>query len=382
LEFSFKEKMKKSENLIVISAPNIIESGMLSILESVFFWASKKTDYQFVFIVNSKKLLTEQSHSHIEFIEIPASKKNWLNRVFFEYAYFYFVSLKIKPTLWFSLHDITPNVHAPIRAVYCHNPACFLRTSFKDLFVDWKVFLFSKFYRYLYRINIKKNTFVCVQQHWIGNEFSRMFGIENLLITPPEQTRKVLLTGIKPEKLRKKDINKVTFVFPSFPRNFKNFEIICAAVESMDHHLNFEVLLTIDGSENNYSASIHKKWKQESRLKFIGIQPQVKLFEIYEIADALIFPSKLETWGLPLSEFSLTNKPIFAADLVHCHETLSDYGKACFFDPDDADQLALLLALFIEENKFIPHKMSITKKYDEKHGWEQVFSFLLNHHIT
>lgn len=370
--------MEKNKELIIISAQNLIEGGALSILLEVFLWACEQSRYRFIFIVHSKKLLTDKEYPHIEFFEIPSSKKNWANRLFFEYVYFYFFSLRKRPTLWFSLHDVTPVVHAPIRAVYCHNPACFYKTSLKDFLIDRKFYLFSKFYKYLYGVNIKKNNAVCVQQQWIADEFSKMFAIENLVVTPPDRTGQEIWYNTAQVAPPKKDGDKVRFLYPSYPRSFKNFEIICEAVEHIDKKLDFEVLLTIDGSENRYSAGIINRYQCDPRLKFIGIQPRQRIFELYKLADALIFPSKLETWGVPLSEFSLTGKPIFAADLIYAHETLSGYSKVCFFDPDDPDQLASFLESFIQNKRFTQHKRLIQKKYPEKQGWDQVFSHLLN----
>ncbi|WP_250854924.1 hypothetical protein [Escherichia coli] len=45
----------------------------------------------------------------------------------------------------------------------------------------------------------------------------------------------------------------------------------------------------------------------------------------------MCFPSKLETWGLPLSEAKTYKKWIFAADLPYAHEVLYNYSKLDIF---------------------------------------------------
>lgn len=51
-------------------------------------------------------------------------------------------------------------------------------------------------------------------------------------------------------------------------------------------------------------------------IHFIGLKSKEKLDDIYRNeTDALIFPSKLETWGLPLSEAKEFKLPILSADL-------------------------------------------------------------------
>ena len=54
----------------------------------------------------------------------------------------------------------------------------------------------------------------------------------------------------------------------------------------------------------------------------------------------MIFPSKLETWGLPISEYKETQKPMLLADLPYAHETVGTYDKVAFFNPYKAEDLA------------------------------------------
>ena len=49
--------------------------------------------------------------------------------------------------------------------------------------------------------------------------------------------------------------------------------------------------------------------------------------KLYSKANALIFPSKLETWGLPISEAIDYKIPIMVAKLEYARETLGSYKK-------------------------------------------------------
>ena len=69
--------------------------------------------------------------------------KSYLHRCYYEYFYFKKLSDKYKPFLWLSLHDMTPNVEANIRAVYCHNPSPFYDISIKEFFLDPRFGLFK-----------------------------------------------------------------------------------------------------------------------------------------------------------------------------------------------------------------------------------------------
>ena len=64
------------------------------------------------------------------------------------------------------------------------------------------------------------------------------------------------------------------------------------------------------------------------------------MFKQYCQCDAVLFPSKLETWGLPISESKDYSKPILASDLQYARETIGTYTNVSFLPPDDFYQWA------------------------------------------
>ena len=364
--------MKK---LIVISAINLRSGGTLSILQDLLKYvdANMSISYEIIALVHSKKKINKTKN--IRYIEFPNSVKSYLYRLYYEYFYFYKLSNKLNPYLWLSLQDISPRVNASIQAVYCHNPAPFYKPSKNIFFLDKKFFFQNLFYKFIYQINIKRNNFVIVQQNWLKKEFKKIFNIENVIVANPNIN--LTIYNNKKKKISKK---KKIFFYPSFPRVFKNFEIICEAVSKIDKRYKdkFKVLITIRGDENKYTQMIYRNYKNLKNIKFIGQQTRKKVFEIYSNSDCLIFPSKLETWGLPISEFKLFNKPILAADLPYAHETIGNYDKVNFFKPDDANILSKYIEDYLEgKSIFIKH--SITKYTRSKIvTWQQLFDFLLN----
>lgn len=275
---------------------------------------------------------------NVEYIEYPLSRKSWLFRCYYEYVYFRHLAKRIKPDYWLSLHDMTPNLggFCP-QSVYCHNPTPFYEAKLRDLYFSPSVFLFALFYKYLYGINIKKNKYIIVQQEWIRKKFIKMFDSNNVMVSLP-------LTNTSPYFLEceKKGVVRGRFVYASRPRPFKNFEIICEAAQILCKNgvKDIEFILTIDKSENKYARYIANKYKKCPLLNFVGCLDQKSLYEYYASSDAMIFPSKLETWGLGISEFKSFDRPIFIADLEYAHETLGEYSKSIVFNPDDPQDLA------------------------------------------
>ena len=366
--------MKK---LIVISAINFRRGGPLSILHDLLNYLDDDlvSRYKIVVLVHSKNVVPNTKN--IRYIEFPKSVSSYLYRLYYEYFYFYKLSKELNPYLWLSLHDISPRVKASIRAVYCHNPSPFHKLSKKDFTLDKNFSFQNLFYKFIYKINLHRNNFVIVQQNWIKDEFKKMFNIKNIIVANPN-------VNIPTLKNFKKIYNeKKVFFFPSFPRVFKNFEVICDAVKIVNEKYKdmFEVLITIDGNENKYSQMIYKKYNDVKNIKFMGLQTRDKVFEIYTQSDCLIFPSRLETWGLPISEYKLFKKPMIVADLPYAHETVGEYNKVIFFKPHDKETLARHIIAFLE-NKLIFAKPSIFKNNNFKlDSWGKLFNFLLNNEV-
>ena len=166
---------------------------------------------------------------------------------------------------------------------------------------------------------------------------------------------------------------------PSFPRVFKNFEVICEAVSILENEniKNFKVYLTIDGTENAYSKEIVERYGNLDCIEFIGLLPREKVFDYYSRIQCLIFPSTLETWGLPISEFKEYNKPIILSDLPYAHETIGDYDKCLFFNSTSPEHLKIQML------KIINNKLEYTKNKKEvveelvANNWKELFEILL-----
>jgi glycosyltransferase involved in cell wall biosynthesis len=83
-------------------------------------------------------------------------------------------------------------------------------------------------------------------------------------------------------------------------------------------------------------------------VKFLGRLLPSQVSDIYQQSDCLVFPSNLETWGLPITEAKQSGLFILAADLPYARETVGSYDGAAFFNPNDAAQLADLIRGFAQ----------------------------------
>ena len=106
-------------------------------------------------------------------------------------------------------------------------------------------------------------------------------------------------------------------------------------------------MLTLAGTENAYAKRIRRNYGDLSNITFAGRLARNRVFDYYRSSDCLIFASRLETWGLTITEFKATGRPMLLADYPYAHETAGSYEPVAFFDPDDERQLAELMLAVI-----------------------------------
>lgn len=368
-----------SKKNVVISAINIFEGGPLSVFKDCLNFINNsiyQKEYKIIALVHKKSLFDQYVYSEIDFIEFPKSRKSYFYRLYYEYVYFKKFAKKKDVSFWLSLHDMTPSIGKIPQAVYCHNPSPFNTVNFKDIYIQPTQFFFRLFYKFLYQINIKRNKYVIVQQMWMKIRFVEMFNLNNnkVIVAPPQ------ITKIPSEYLKAEEKNNIKiFFFPTFPRPFKNIEIICEAAKLVvEKNKNFRVVITIDGSENKYAESIVKAYKHLRMINFIGLIKREEVYKYYSKVDCLIFPSKLETWGLPISEFKQFNKPMLVAELPYAKETVGSYDFVNFFNTDDPIQLSKLMIEFLENELVCDRTYHIDYEQPYVFGWGELFSAILN----
>jgi len=361
---------------IVISGVNLFRGGSLKIMQDCIavFSAHSGDEYHIIALVHNEKQYPEQKN--VTYYSFPKSRKSRFYRLYYEYIGFKKLSQKWKPYIWFSMHDTTPNVIAERRMVYCHDSFGFYHAGIKGLFIQPSIFLLSTFSKYLHKINIKKNEWVVVQQDWLRKGFEEMFSIHDIIVALPfyENDNSAISSG--QDRLQK---DKTVFFYPAMSMIHKNFEVICKAVHILEKTgiYDFEVVLTLDGTENKYAKRIHNKYKSLKSLHFVGLLKREEVDAYYRNSDCLLFPSKIESWGLPVTEAKEYGISILIADLPYAKESVGKYDKAKFFEPDDAVQLAADMKAIIQGT--IDYDKTVAVEYQQPftRNWDELVRFLL-----
>lgn len=343
-------------------------SGLRTILKDClhhFSLINKNNSYEIIAFVPEKL-----SYPKIEYITLTKSKKSWFLRLYYEYIYFYFFSKNKNIDVWISLHDISPNVIAKHKITYFHNAIPFYKAQKLDWKYDFKIALFSKFYLYLYQINSKKLSYIIVQQQFIKKLFKEK-GFKNIMVAQPisQSILEISKLNLNP--------NKLNFIYPSEPKVYKNHIVIAEALKLIPKEIQnkIEIYLTFLPETNKFSKYFHKKYGHLSSIKFIGWLPKKELYGYYQSVDALIFPSKLETWGLPISEIQNFQKPIVISNLDYANESLGNYDKVVFFNPENPQELALIFTKMVDSS--LEFQEVNCESYPDFKDWNSLISYIL-----
>lgn len=324
---------------IVVSAVNIRKGGTLTVLRECLkafsHLACDKSNIRIVALVHDRKIC---EYENVDYLEFPDTIKSWAHRLWCEYVSMRRFSDSIgKIDLWISLHDTTPNVVADRQSVYCQTSFPFLKLKLQDLWFDYKIVLFRMFTRFAYRINVCRNDFLIVQAEWLRASLSKLLGVsqDKFVVFPPQIERVAESNEALPDKIRK-------FIYAASADCHKNFETLFRAVDLIEQEhpeLKYDVYVTISGGENRYAEWLYKQWGHLKSVHFIGQVPREELFAMYASCDCLVFPSRIETWGLPISEFGSFNKPMLLADLPYSKEAASGCKYVSFFHYESPDSL-------------------------------------------
>jgi glycosyltransferase involved in cell wall biosynthesis len=202
------------------------------------------------------------------------------------------------------------------------------------------VLLYRFFYPFFVMLNSKKSHYV-VQLPYIKDLFHRRFNNisdDKVMVVRPNKPF-IDVKGVQ-KKVFSQNKKKFRFLYPATLFDYKNHEILINALSILKKN-NPELLdeiciiFTVNQLQDGLMKLISLN-NLESCVELIGQIPYAELLSYYKSVDALLFPSKIESLGLPLMEASCFGLPVIASDLPYAREVLQGYENAFFIDPNSA----------------------------------------------
>lgn len=307
------------------------------------------------FVISRPELQETES---IKVLRFPWVKKSWWHRLFFEHfiAARLINKYQIDKVLSFQ-NVIIPHTNVP-QILYVHQPLPFVEYKFslKENKLFW---IYQRIIGKKILNSIRSADKVVVQTEWMKNACIEKSGVasEKIEVVPPKVN-----IDIK-NYFEPNNESLFNFFFPAGPIAYKNHRIIVSACKTLINrgdNNKFNVIFTLTGTEDRHSIELLSEVRKHNLpIHFVGNLSREKVYDQYT-KSILLFPSYIETFGLPLLEARLHRTIILASDCPFSHEILDGYENAYYFNPFRADELANLMKAVMSNE--ISYKYTQNKK--------------------
>lgn len=300
--------------------------GALSVLHDFYSEYKKDHENEYCFVISTPEL---EDANNIQVIRFPWIKKSWFHRTYFELFKANTLVKEYKVEKIISLQNTRIRNKSVEQILFVHNALPFS---------DYKFSLFSETFLWVYKNivgriilnSIKNVNQVVVQTRWMKETCIKKTGVsgDKIVIKPPN------VRNVSKYRFNNSQKSVSTFFYPSNAAVFKNHNVILeACIELKKAKFNdYRVIFTLNGDENKNIRTIKKTVDELSLpIEFRGKMRKEDVFEMYQ-NSILIFPSNIETVGLPLIEAKSIGTPIIVNKKAYSLEILEGYNNVTFIE--------------------------------------------------
>lgn len=365
------------KKIILINATAARTSGALTILKDFISYVFLQDDENLKYYLLTTTNGVFKNSKNIIVHEFPS--QNWRTRIKWDRKGLqrWCVENNIIPDVAISFQNTCSHFTGKNRnvkwLVYYHQTLPLIKYPWKCLDKnESKLFLYAHFYKFFVN-RWNKNAEYVVQLPYIKQMFCKTFkniNSEKVHVIRPN------LPNIDTNSIIAKNVDneKKLFLYPATPFEYKNHKIILDAVELLKkENLGFEnelkIIFTVP-SESSIAQIVNERGLDKI-VTCIGSTPYQDLLKYYKRCDALLFPSKIESFGLPLVEAALFGIPIIAADLPYAREVLEEYEGVLFADVYNPEIWKEQIKKIMESNK---KYKSLTQK--EQNTWKDFIDIM------
>jgi len=300
--------------------------GALSILKEYYNKAINNPQNQWIFIVSTPNL---KNQKNVKVIRYPWVKKSWGHRLFFDWVIAPKIVKNYKPNKVISLQNLSiPRIDIN-QVIYMHQSLPFAEINFSFL-KHPKLWIYQNLIGKMIVRSLKKAEKVIVQSRWIKDAVVEQVCISehNIKVSPPSPHITVK------KKFDEQPTSFKRFFYPAGAGYYKNHRLIVNAINRLTTYYNttnIDVYFTLRGNETRHVKKLKKLIdRQKLPIHFIGNLSQNEVFEFYS-SSILIFPSYIETFGLPLLEARKHRTPIISIKMQFSLENLKGYDRVYYF---------------------------------------------------
>lgn len=355
---------------IVVSAAALRSSGALTIYRQFIERLRKYIgDNRYFVFVDPE--MPQPAIDGVEYIHIDI--RGNVRRVRFDWFGFA-AALKrrsIRPDLIVSLQNT--GVRYPERipqVIYYHQSIPFYPHRWNPLKkAERTLFFYSRVYPFFVKASLTPRTHVVVQIPFIKRNFIGYFGV-------PEDRVHVLFPEVEAVDVARIDDYPFEpglqhFLYPATGVSYKEHRTLVGALKvlretDLGEFRKIRLHFTLAPGEATELEAEIRRAGLEQHVVFEGCVPHAQLLAMYKSACGLLFPSTIETLGLPLLEAAAFGLPVLASDLDYAHEVMGDYTGTEFIPVRDCQQWAQsILNVCRERQKYPPLKSADSKSWLE-----------------
>lgn len=310
------------------------KGGALTVLNDYIEKFSRDTKAEYYFVLSN---VYKEENGNIKFIQLPWVKNSYAHRLFFDLVFIYYLIHKYEIDEIYSLQNNAFICTSLPQTVLLHNALFFSerKYSYKQSKSIWLYQnIISRYVRF--SLNYTKN--VIVQANWIKKVLINKWGISEDSIVVDKPSFEVP-DIIKPVCLP----DGTSFFFPANGAVYKNHLYMMKAFKTINDFAS----LVLTGTFEDLNSEC-KRYIEQNNLNvfFLGNLNKDEMCYVYK-NTVLVFPSLIETVGLPLLEAKALNSRILAIDLEYSKEALDNYDNVRYFSPYDIDELTRLMEIEI-----------------------------------
>ncbi len=311
--------------------------GALSVLHEFYNEFKLDQDNEYIFVLSLPEL---KETSNIKVLRFPWIKNSWGHRLYFDHIIAAKLIKDYDIDQVLSLQNVIIPHTAVYQSVFVHNALPFSEYRFR-LKEDKLLWVYQNIIGKNIIKSIKKADRVIVQTNWMKNKFVEKLNVYDEKI---EVKQSKIDIEIKDQFRETKD-SLSTFFYPASGVIFKNHKVIVDACLKLkkDGINEYKVIFTLNGDENKNITELYNLAKNNHLpIEFKGSMQRDEVFKLYS-KSILIFPSYIETVGLPLIEARMHNTPTLAANCQYAKEITDGQYNTSYFNPLDSIELAKLM---------------------------------------
>lgn len=317
--------------VIDVAAEN---GGALSVLKDFLEYVVSVNDENKYYVFVSKEI--DIIHPRIQYILKSEVKNSWLSRLKWEHFSAINELKALNIDVVFSLQNTAFFTRKLRQVVYFHNALLLEPRRKYSLFKksERRYGIYTRFIGPYTFKSLKNATTIICQTETVKSAVEKRVSSAQVYAVNPNVFVDEPLINSANDTIR-------GYLYPAAAVPFKKIEDVIRCYKN--HHSWFdqnglELLITIDGTENDYAKSLANLSKDISGIRLIGYQQRRTILEKYK-DYALIINSELESYPIPFIEAGLVGTSIVAADYPYAIEILKNNQNAAIYKKNDLSDM-------------------------------------------